>query len=164
MNIDVKHFLEIYENYYAVKDSQNYYKPNGIEIPDFFACFNSPLFNRYKDDIVKERYVTEIVDVAVLDFYDYDEEGSNKTMLTEYTNELRDIIEMYKFCLQVKIILDDEITEQFIANNEEYFNFSIAEAREDIINIQTAVACMHFELTNNPIGYFEEKKDARDLV
>jgi hypothetical protein len=163
MNIDIKHFLEIHENYYAVKDSQNYYKPKGIEIPDFFACFNSPLFNRYKDDIIKDRYVKEIVDMAVLDYVAFDEEGSSKTMLTEYTKELSYIKEMYKFCLQVKIILDDEITEQFIVNNEEYFNFSFAEVQEDILNIQSAVACMHFEITNNPIGYFDEQRDARDL-
>jgi hypothetical protein len=159
MNINSDQLFKIYENYYAVKNSSTYFRDKEAEVPVFFTFINNPFFMSFKEEIKKDNYVTEIRDVTVWDYVLCDMEGSHKTMITEYTNELMDIKEAYKCCQRFKTILEDEISGQFIDNNESYFGFSIAEIREDIINIRSTLACMYFELTNNPIGYFDEKNE-----
>jgi hypothetical protein len=54
--------------------------------------------------------------------YPVDEERSDsQTILTTYTNELVRIKEMYYFNQNLIIIVDSEITQQFIAGQDEIF-------------------------------------------
>ena len=159
MNLDPHHLFEIYENFYVVKKNSTYYRTKDFEIPPFFKFLADPFFLLFKDEVINAQYLNQIIDDSSLNYTAFEDEGVNKTMLSEYSYELKLIKEMYTFCQWFKLILDEELTEMFIMNNESHFNFTISEAKEDILNVRSAIALMFFELTNNPIGYYNEKND-----
>jgi hypothetical protein len=165
MKLSLSALQEIVQHYYIVKNNLNPNSEIGLinDVADFFKYFDEPLFIIYFNEIVREDEIHELPNYYGLNYPVEEESRDNQTILTTYTNELVRIKEMYSFGRNLKMILDSEITQQFVVGQEEYFNFTYEQIGNDMTNILSTLSALHCQLTNNPIGYFEEKTGAKFL-
>ncbi len=163
MKLGLSALQEIVKHYYVVKNNLDPNSEIGIlkDVANFFKYFDEPLFIVYFNEIVGEDEIHELPSYYGLNYPVDEERIDSQTILTTYTNELVRIKEMYYFNQNLKMIVDSEITQQFIAGQDEFFNFTHKQISNFMTNIQSTLAALHCQLTNNPIGYFEEKTDAK---
>ena len=162
MKLSLSAFQEIVQHYYVVKNNLN---PNSEialikDVADFFKYFDEPLFIVYFNEIVREDEIHELPNYYGLNYPVDEERSDSQTILTTYTNELVRIKEMYNLGSHLKMIVESEITKHFINGQDEFFNYTHEQLSNYMTNIQSTLAALHCQLTNNPIGYFNEKLEA----
>lgn len=162
MTLTSYNLLELTNHYYQFKDKYNFNPKSGMseDIQAFINFTEEAMFREYFAEIANKKELFELPKQYGLHYPIDEEPGGHQTALTQYTIELNRIKEMYSFCLGMRMIINDSITEEYVNSNRNNFLGTIEEIRLAMQYIQSTIAALHCELTNNPIGYFQDQNDS----
>jgi hypothetical protein len=155
---------DLTNHYYQFKNKY-YFKPNEMceDIQAFINFTDEAMFREYFAEIAEEKDLFELPRFYGLHYPKDEEPLDHQTTLTQYTNELNRIKGMYNFCEGMRMIINDSITEEYVNSNRDHFSLTIDEIRLAMQYVQSAIAALHCEITNNPIGYFQDQNDSKQL-
>jgi hypothetical protein len=133
------------------------------DIQAFINFTDEAMFREYFAEIAEEKELYELPRFYGLHYPIDEEPVDHQTTLTQYTNELNRIKGMYNFCEGMRMIVNDSITEEYVNSNRDHFSLTIEEIRLAMQYVQSAIAALHCEITNNPVGYFQDQNDSKQL-
>jgi len=156
---------DLTNHYYQIKNKCYFNPKSGMseDIQAFINFTDEAMFREYLTEIAVEKELYELPRHYGL-HYPIDEEPlGHQTALTQYTNELNRIKGMYRFCEGMRMIINDSIIEEYVNSNRDNFSLTIQEIRLALQYVQSTIAALHYEITNNPVGYFQDQNDPKQL-
>jgi hypothetical protein len=156
---------DLTNHYYQFKNKYYFNPKSGMseDIQAFINFTDEAMFREYFAEIAEEKELYELPRFYGLHYPIDEEPVDHQTTLTQYTNELNRIKGMYNFCEGMRMIVNDSITEEYVNSNRDHFSLTIEEIRLAMQYVQSAIAALHCEITNNPVGYFQDQNDSKQL-
>jgi len=157
---------DLTNHYYQFKNKYYFSPKSGMseDIQAFINFTDEAMFRDYFAEISEEKDLFELPRFYGLHYPIDEEPVGHQTALTRYTIELNRIKEMYGFCEFMRMIVNDSITEDYVYSNcDNTFTGKLDKMRLTMQYVQSTIAALYFELTNNPIGYFKDQNDSKKL-
>lgn len=156
---------DLTNHYYQFKNKYYFNPKSGMseDIQAFINFTDEAMFRAYFAEIAEEKELYELPRFYGLHYPIDEEPVDHQTTLTQYTNELNRIKGMYNFCEGMRMIVNDSITEEYVNSNRDHFSLTIEEIRLAMQYVQSAIAALYCEITNNPVGYFQDQNDSKQL-